>query len=49
MGEESEEPAQPNIVEHRRRLDDLGGGFVLALIEHAGERVGEVVGEPAHH
>ena len=38
-----EEAAEADVVEHRRRFDDLGGGLVVPRIQDAAEAGGEVV------
>jgi len=47
-GEEAQEAAKPDVVEHGRRLDDLGGGIAVRRLDHAGERVGEAVRQAIH-
>jgi len=47
-GEEAQEAAKPDVVEHGRRLDDLGGGVAVRGLDHAGERVGEAVRQAIH-
>jgi acetyl-CoA synthetase len=45
--EELQEAPETEVVEHRRRLDDLGGGLVLARVEHAREVVRKPLGKLA--
>jgi acetyl-CoA synthetase len=45
--EKPQEAPQADVVEHRRRLDDLGRHLVLPRVEHAREVVGKPVGKLA--
>ncbi|TME66303.1 MAG: hypothetical protein E6I50_10715, partial [Chloroflexi bacterium] len=44
-GEELQEAAKADIVEHGRGFDDLGGGLRLGRVQHPRQRGGEVVGQ----
>jgi len=43
-----EEPAEPDVIEHRSRLDDPRRGFVVRRFQDLAQALGEVVRQLAH-
>src|SRR5205807_7451987 len=46
--EQLQEAAKTRVVEHRRRLDDLGRRLALSGIDHARQGVGEALRQLVH-